>query len=224
MNTDLPKDGKIKASVVICGHPYDVAGFTELFRSLQNVDWYVQDLDTWATSPINDQYDVFIFYHMIAWGTLSVRSDWDDHIKDAIERIGETSQGYFVWHHALLSFPDNPTYDRICNQDDRTVKNGRFEQLVDLNIHVEDPNHPITKDVEDFSLSGEGFVLPRCGAGSRVLLTHDHPRNVETLAWCHDYRDARVLCWQSGHDAGEWTDSSFRTVFQQGIEWLARRR
>ena len=52
---------------------------------------------------------------------------------------------------------------------------------------------------------------------------------------------SRVLCWQSGHDAAEWTHPGFklvcrfadppqvsadgdRLIFQQGIEWLARRR
>ena len=224
MNTDLPNTGKIKTAVVIGGHPYDVPGFKALFDGLEGIDWYLQDLDTWASSPINDQYDAFVFYHMNSWGTLSVRNDMDKKIHDAIEGIGTTSQGYFVWHHALLSFPDNPTYDRICNEEDRTTTNGRWEPRIDLNIHVEHPDHPVTRGVKDFSLSGEGFIMPDCGAGSEVLLTQDHPRNVRTLAWCHDYRKSRVLCWQSGHDAVEWTDPSFRKIFQQGIEWLARRR
>ena len=224
MDTDLPDTGKIKLSVVVGGHTYDVPGLASFFNSLNDVDYYIQGLDNWASSPINDQYDLFVFFHMNSWGTLSVRNDMDDKINDAIGRIGATSQGYFVWHHALLSFPDNPTYDRICNQIDRTTTDGRWETRIDMNVQVEAPDHPVTHGVPDFAISGEGFVLEPCGGDSLVLLTQDHPRNVRTLAWCHDYRDSRVLCWQSGHDAGEWTNPNFHRIFQQGVEWLARRR
>ncbi|MBT3274429.1 MAG: hypothetical protein HN368_14825 [Spirochaetales bacterium] len=223
MDTNLPDSSNIKVSVVIGGHMYDVAGLAALFNGLKGVDWYLQDLDTWASSSINEQYDLFVFYHMNSWGTLSVRNDMDDKINTAIERIGDTSQGYFIWHHALLSFPENTTYDRICNQKDRTLDNSGWEPRIDINISVDKPDHPVTRGVKNFALSGEGFVMEPCGENSVVLLSQDHPRNVPTLAWCHDYRGSRVLCWQSGHDAGEWTDHSFQQIFQQGIEWLARR-
>ena len=93
-----------------------------------------------------------------------------------------------------------------------------------MNVHVEQSDHPITRGVSDFALSGEGFALPPCGPDSTVLLTHDHGRNIPSLAWCHELQRSRVLCWQSGHDASEWTHPSFRRIFPQGIEWLARRR
>lgn len=221
----LPDTGNVKAAVIIGGHGYDVPGFKALFDGLRGVDWYLQDIDNWVGSPVADQYDVFIFYHMVAWGVASLRPDMDERIGAAIEQIGSTDQGWFVWHHALLSFPDSPAYDRVCNSTDRTLKKvKRFEPRVDMNVHVEHPEHPITRGVSDFAISGEGFLLPPCGPGSTVLLTHDHDRNIPTLAWCHELQHSRVLCWQSGHDAGEWTNPGFRQVFRQGIEWLARRR
>ena len=123
------------------------------------------------------------------------------------------------------SFPDSPAYDRVCNSKDRTLKKpGRFQPRIDMNVHVESPEHPVTRGVADFAISGEGFLLPSCGADSTVLLTHDHDANIASLAWCHELRRSRVLCWQSGHDASEWTNPGFRQIFQQGIEWLARRR
>lgn len=225
MATALPDTGNIKAAVIIGGHGYDVAGFKALFDGLQGVDWYLQDIDNWVGSPVADQYDVFIFYHMVAWGIASLRTDMDQRINAALGQIGTTDQGWFVWHHALLSFPDNPDYDRLCNTVDRTLKvPGRFEPRIDMNVHVEQPDHPVTRGVSDFAISGEGFLLPPCGGGSTLLLTHDHPRNIPSLAWCHEPRRSRVLCWQSGHDASEWTNPAFRQIFQQGIEWLARRR
>ena len=225
MATDLPATGAIKAAVIVGGHGYDVPGFKALFDSLEGVDWYLQDIDNWVGSPIADQYDVFVFYHMVAWGIASLRRDMDRRINEAIAQIGGTGQGWFVWHHALLSFPDSPAYDRVCDSTDRTLKKpGRFQPRIAMNVHVEQPAHPVTHGVADFSISGEGFLLPSCGNGSTVLLTHDHDANIATLAWCHELQRSRVLCWQSGHDASEWTNPGFRQIFQQGIEWLARRR
>ena len=225
MTTDLPSTGTIKAALVVGGHGYDVPGLKALFDSLEGVDWYLQDIDNWVGSPIADQYDVFVFYHMVAWGIWSLRPDMAERIDAANRQIGATGQGWFVWHHALLSFPESPAFDRVCNSVDRTLKKpDRFTPRIDMNVHVEHPDHPVTAGVGDFAISGEGFALPACGPRSTVLLTHDHPGNISSLAWCHELEQSRVLCWQSGHDASEWTHPSFKRIFQQGIEWLARRR
>ena len=189
MATDLPATGAIKAAVIVGGHGYDVPGFKALFDTLDGVDWYLQDIDNWVGSPIADQYDVFVFYHMVAWGIASLRRDMDQRISEAIERIGSTGQGWFVWHHALLSFPESPAFDRVCNSVDRTLKKpGRFTPRIDMNVHVEHPDHPVTAGVDDFAISGEGFLLPACGPDSTVLLTHDHAGNIPSLAWCSDSR------------------------------------
>ena len=225
MPTTLPDTGNIKAAVIVGGHGYDVPGFKALFDSLGGVDWYLQDIDNWVGSPVADQYDVFVFYHMVAWGIWSLRADMQERIDAANRQIGSTGQGWFVWHHALLSFPESPAFDRVCNSADRTLKKpGRFMPRIDMNVHVEHPDHPVTAGVGDFAISGEGFALPACGPQSTVLLTHDHAGNIPSLAWCHELDRSRVLCWQSGHDASEWTNPSFKQIFQQGIEWLARRR
>ena len=148
MATDLPASDDIKVAVIVGGHGYDVPGFKALFDGLQGVDWYLQDIDNWVGSPIADQYHVFVFYHMVAWGIATLRKDMDERINAAIDQIGTTDQGWFVWHHALLSFPDSPAYDRVCNSTDRTLKReGRFEPRIDMNVHVEHPRasrHPST--------------------------------------------------------------------------------
>ena len=193
MPTTLPDTGNIKAAVIVGGHGYDVPGFKALFDSLGGVDWYLQDIDNWVGSPVADQYDVFVFYHMVAWGIWSLRADMKEHIDAANRRIGATEQGWFVWHHALLSFPDSPAFDRVCNSTDRTLKKpGRFTPRIDMNVRVEHPDHPVTAGVGDFAISGEGFALPACGPQSTVLLTHDHAGNIPSLAWCSS--TARACC------------------------------
>ena len=86
MSTALPDTGNIKAAVIVGGHGYDVPGLKALFDSLDGVDWYLQDIDNWVGSPIADQYDVFVFYHMVAWGIWSLRADMKERIDEANRR------------------------------------------------------------------------------------------------------------------------------------------
>ena len=58
-------------------------------------------------------------------------------------------------------------------------------------------------------------------AGSRVLLTYDHPRSMRTIAWTREFRQSRVFCYQAGHDNATWPDPSFREVLRRGIRWSA---
>ena len=146
-----------------------------------------------------------------------------ERINAANEQIGAAYQGWFVWHHTLLSFPESAAFDRECNATDRARKNvPRSEPRIDMNGHVEHPDHPITAGVSDFDLSGERFALPPCAAHSTVLLTHATTFHL----WCGAASSAARACLrlQSGHDATKWTNPNFRTIFQHGIECSARHR
>ena len=221
MATQLPETDKIKLAVVVGGHPYDVPGFRALFESIPDVDPYVQDVDNWARSEVWDQYDAFIFFNMIAWGTWSVRKDMDDRIKAAIERLGENGAGIFIWHHALLAFPEDETFDAVCNQGNRRLDG--FEAKAELNQKVVDSNHPITEGIDDWTLVTEAFGMEAPWEGSHELITVDHPVSMPVLAWTHEYKKSRVFCYQVGHDAEIWNDPSFYKVLTRGIRWVTRR-
>ena len=55
---------KIKIAVVTGGHPFDVIGFSDLFRALDGVQAYIQHIDDFAVASeeIRDSYDVVLFY------------------------------------------------------------------------------------------------------------------------------------------------------------------
>ena len=217
--------------MIVGGHGYDVPGLKALFDSLDGVDWYLQDIDNWVGSPIDEpqtskSYDVFVFYHMVAWGIWSLRADMKERIDEANAKIGATGeQGWFVWHHALFK-------PLILHRAAVVVsRQPRLRPRVQLDrphpeeagpVHAahrherarrapRSPGHRRRGRLrhlgEAFCLrlsSGEGFALPACRhADSTVLLTHDHDGNIPSLAWCHELDRSRVLCWQSGHDATE---------------------
>jgi len=69
----------------------------------------------------------------------------------------------------------------------------------------------------------ETYAMDSAGEDSAVLLTTDHPQSVKTIAWVRTYKNARVFCFQAGHDDQAFSDPNFRTVVGRGIRWVARR-
>jgi type 1 glutamine amidotransferase len=224
--TPLRETEKIKLAVVVGGHPYDVPGFNALFEGIPDVAPYIQDLDNWAVSRVYDQYDAFLFFHMNCWGKYSVRRDMDEKIQAAIARIGETEQGVFILHHAILTFPDLDTYSALCNMDGRrdfTSPGHKFTKWADIEQQIANPDHPITQGLQTFTIGGEGFNIGNALPDNDILLTTDNPVSSRTLAWAHQHKKARIFCYIMGHDAENWNDPSFYTVLTRGIRWCAGR-
>ena len=109
-------------------------------------------------------------------------------------------------------------------------KNGKAFVLVDEIQYLKNPSeflkliadHQPTHIAASFDLAGPTF---------RDAIVDDYKANraempadlAEQIAWVHDYSKARVLGYQSGHDARAWTNKSFRRLMAQGIRWVAGR-
>lgn len=207
----------IKTAVITGGHDFDVPAFTRLFRVLANVNAYIQTLDDFAADAgkVRDWYDVVVFYNHHQETPAS-----DTHQRATLERLGETEQGIVVLHHGLLAFRDWPLWDQVVGIEDRGVGYDHDQQLT---IHVADPDHPITRGVGDFAMVDETYKIDEPGPDSHVLLTTDHPKSMEAIAWTRTYGKSRVFCYESGHDASAFDNPHFRTVLGRGIAWAARR-
>ncbi|MYF93859.1 MAG: hypothetical protein F4184_17925, partial [Gemmatimonadetes bacterium] len=55
----------IKTAVITGQHAFDVPGFHALFRSIPEIDFYLQDLENFAadSGKVREQYDVLVFYN-----------------------------------------------------------------------------------------------------------------------------------------------------------------
>ena len=123
-----------------------------------------------------------------------------------------------VLHHALLAFPEWPRWSEVCGIDDRTFG---FHHDQQVPIEVADPTHPITAGLADWELPDETYTMSSADKDSRILLTTDHTLSMRTLAWTRQFGQARVFCFQSGHDNATYADRGFRTVLHRGIRWAA---
>jgi type 1 glutamine amidotransferase len=211
----------LRLAVITGGHPFPVTPFRDLLERLPAVDVYLQDLDNFALS--RDPYDACLFYNMHYWGRLSVRTDMDQPIANALDRLADAESGVFVWHHALLSFHDTPASDAWSAITGLTNRRLRGCALADIHTHVALDDHPITHGLADFTLADEFFKLDEPGEGSQVLLTTEHPQSTRALAWTRQHGRARVFCYQSGHAESAYDAPAFQTVLARGIAWVGRR-
>lgn len=211
-------------AVVTGGHGFDVPAFHRLFRGLDGIDAYVQGLDDFcAAGKTRADYDVVVFYNMH-------KADPDDDgpwyvgkQKTVLAALGDTPQGIVLLHHAILAFPDWPTWGQLTGLDFKTFQT--YDHDVALRIRVADENHPITAGLADWDMIDETYTMagPDLDDASHILLTTDHPKSMPALAWTRQHHQARVFCLQSGHDAQTYANANFRTVLRRGILWVAGR-
>ena len=69
----------------------------------------------------------------------------------------------------------------------------------------------------------ETYVVAEPDADSEILLFTDDPKSMRSIAWTRRYKNARVFCFQSGHDHHAYENPNFRLVISRGIQWAAGR-
>ena len=215
------KQPPVKLAVVTGGHSYDVPNFYRLFAGLPKVEAYVQPMDDFAASPleVRQSYDVVAFYIMLMDGPADEGHPWwAGKPKTAIEELGQTSQGIFVLHHAILAYPQYPLWNELVG-----IENRKFGYYIgeSLRVNVTAPKHPITKGLADWDMIDETYTMDDAAAGSEILLSVNHPKSMKHIAWTRQYKNSRVFNFQSGHDNQTWANPNFQNVLQRGVLWCA---
>ncbi|MCC6444263.1 MAG: ThuA domain-containing protein [Armatimonadetes bacterium] len=218
----MSDSAKIKAAVVTGSHPFDVPAFQAMLRSLEGIDAYPQHMEDFVCDVAGRRgwYDVVCFYNMHT-ETPGKGGPWyQQPMKAALETLGETGQGIFVLHHALLAFPEWPFWSELVGIRDRSFGYYHGEAI---KVEVADPRYPITEGLSDWEMIDETYTMQSAGPDSEILLTVDHPRSMKTVGWTRRFRNARVFCLELGHDAAAFEHPMFRTVVGRGLRWCAGR-
>lgn len=223
MGTQDSANGPLKVAVVTGGHGFEVVPFHRLFRTLEGIDAYVQHLEDFCcdAGALRGDYDAVIFYTMFTEGPSDEGPWYAGRQREALAALGETRQGIFLLHHAILGWPDWDVWREIAGIDAGTFT--AYDHAQTMPIHVADAEHPITAGLGDFETVDETYTMADCDAGNHVLLTTDHPKCVKTIAWTRRYRSARVFCLQLGHDGAAFASEGFREVVRRGTMWVAGR-
>ena len=217
MSSSFPNTDQIKTAVITGVHPYDVPGFHQVFRGDSAIDVYPQNMEDFIGTPadIRAGYDALVFYNFHQETPAA-----DSPMRAALERLGESDQGLFILHHAILAFPQWRFWSDLVGIADRGFGYHHDQTLA---IHVENSDHPITQGLTGWEMPDETYTMDDAGADNNILLTTEHDPSMRTIAWTRQYKRARVFCFQSGHDNLTFVDPNFRLVVARGIQWVARR-
>lgn len=211
---------KIKTAVVTGRHPYDVPNFYAVFKNIPEIDFYPQHLEDFISDSVanRDQYDVVVFYNFHQETPGNEQNWWEKSMKNSLEHLGETKQGIFLLHHAILAFPNWDAWANICG-----IKDRKFSFYINETVKtkVAKSDHPITKGLSNWEMVDETYLMKDAEEGCEVLLTTDNPKSMKTLAWTRQYKNSKVFCYEGGHDNQAYSDPNFRKVIANGIKWLA---
>jgi type 1 glutamine amidotransferase len=204
---------KISLAILTGGHAFDVPNFHHLFRRMEGINAYIQTVEDFAGSPqaTRDAYHVVLFYHMLPESPAQKAQAAFDHLRDS-------GQGLVVLHHALLAYPQWPTWREISGIDP-AFSAYHHDQHVDLTVTRS--GHPIFAGLDEFSLTDETYVMNEPDAGNDILLVTNHPKSVHAQAWTRTWQRSRVFSWTAGHDHQAWADPNFEMILRRAIFWTS---
>ena len=211
----------VAVAVVTGKHTFDIPGFQQMFSSMSNMEFYLQDLENFVADvgKYNDKYDVVLFYNFHQQTPVADERDGAI-ILNSINKLAENGQGIFLLHHAILAFPHWEIWSQIVGVADR-----RFGYHGNQTIQTDlmDDSHPITYGLKSWEMVDETYTMNEVGDDSHPRLVINHGNSMHTVGWTRHYGNGRVFCYQSGHDNQSFSNPNFRTVVFRGIQWLANR-
>lgn len=203
----------LRVLVVAGGHPYAVEPFRQVFAGF--ADMQCTFVDEKKTGEAFDDisgwnYDAIVLYNYMRKPTPKQQENF--------LALLDRGVGLVILHHAIYGYRPWPEFQKIVGVTSwlSGAKDG-----FDLKIHVEDPNHPITQGVRDFTIHDEVYIGAGLDPQVHVLLSTDNPANEKAIAWVHKYRQSPVCYFQLGHDAKAYGQPEFSRVLAQAIRWAA---
>ena len=141
-------DVDIAIAVVTGKHAFDIPGFQQMFSSMSNMEFYLQDLENFVADvgKYNDKYDVILFYNFHQQTPVADERDGAI-ILNSINKLAENGQGIFLLHHAILAFPHWEIWSQIVGVADR-----RFGYHGNQTVQTDlmDDSHPITYGLKEW--------------------------------------------------------------------------
>jgi type 1 glutamine amidotransferase len=219
--------GKIRALVVTGGHDFEAEPFFKLFKDNPQISFQAVEhpkAHAWLKAEAAKAYDVLVVYDMH-------QEISEDAKVDFIARLKE-GKGLVALHHAIASYQNWPEYSKIIGARyylEKTTVQGvekarsTYQHGLHFMVHVADPNHPVTKGVQDFEIHDETYNLFDVAPDVHPLLTTDEPQSNKIIGWAKTYGPARIVYLQSGHDHFAYENPNYQQLLRQAIRWVAKK-
>lgn len=222
--SDDDTSGKVPADplrvlVLTGGHAYDTLDFRNLFDRMPMQVEYVElpKIATFFNSISDWNYDVIVFYNF--------RNRLGNKGKKNFLELCKQGVGLVFLHHSLMGFDDWPAFQNIVGAryyfegEVPKGQEGTYRHDVTMEIAVQNNDHPITQDLDDFRLYDEVYGNYWVSEENNVVLTTDHPESRPEVGWTRTYDQSRVVFLQPGHGEEALRDERYATLVRRAILW-----
>lgn len=216
------KQTATRIAVVTGAHSYDVIGLRHLFSGMPGIDAYIQSLDDYSSSSdeVRESYACVVFYNFHQETPDDASCTWYmGPQRTTLEALVANEQGIVFLHHGLLAFPEWAVWSGLTGIQKRSFS---FKPDQEVNLTLTEREHPITADMNPFTIIDEVYGMQEPSADSKVLLTTEHPDSMRSIAWVKEQEHKRIFCFACGHDAQAWTNPDFQEILLRGILWTAK--
>ena len=219
--------GKKTAHVLFItgGHGFNKEQFEVLLSKLPVTYDHVEhpNAHKMLKGDIISKYDAVLLYDMPQEIPEEARADFITML--------EKGKGLVVLHHAFCSYDNWPEYVKIAGgryhhfpwkKDGVEQKPSTYKYDVELDIKVEDPGHPITKGINDFSIIDEAYGNTEILPTVHPLLSTNSPLNGPLVCWTNSYGKSRVVTLTLGHGNNTWENPTFIEILSRSILWVSQ--
>jgi type 1 glutamine amidotransferase len=219
---------KLKVLVITGGHGFEKAPFFKVFEDNPDITFtHAEHSKTNAGAYDRDDlltYDVVVLYDMPKEITEAQKKNFLSLFKKGV--------GLVVLHHALVSYPNWPEYEKIIGghydepnpkKPGTVTESAGYQHDVDVPVVIVATNHPVTAGLKDFTINDEIYWGFRTRPDVTPLITTTHPKSGKPLGWTLTERKSRVVYLQLGHGPSAHNDPNYRKLVAQSIQWVANR-
>ena len=224
-----PSPEKLKVLIVTGGHGFEKQPFFKMFGDDPAITFTAAEHSKTNASVYDRDdlltYDVVVLYDM--------PKEITDAQKKNFLSLFENGTGVVVLHHALVSYPNWPDYERIIggrypepdpSKPGTVTEQAGYQHDVDIPVVILATNHPIVAGLADFTINDEIYWGFRVQPDVTSLFTTTHAKSGKPLAWTRMELKSRLVYIQLGHGPSAFNNSNYRKLLAQSIQWAANRR
>ena len=225
-----PADGdrKTKVLVVTGGHGFEQEPFFKIFKDNPDIT-FTHAEHAKANATVYERgdlssYDVVVLYDMA--------KNITEEQKAKFLSLFDKGTGLVVLHHALVSYPDWPEYEKIIggrypepdpNKPGTVTEKAGYQHDVEVPVVIVAKDHPVTAGLKDFTIHDEIYWGYRVQPDVTPLITTTHAKSGKPLGWCRTQGKSRVVYLQLGHGPEAFNNENYRKLVAQSIRWTAKR-
>ncbi len=131
----------------------------------------------------------------------------------ALEDYVRDGHAFIPIHCASFCFKDSESYIEMVGGRFSSHGTGTFT------ADIVDTEHPITKDLKEFSTWDETYVHDKIADDITVLMERTEGDRQEPWTWVKNFGDGKVFYTAYGHDERTWNRPEFQTLIKEGILW-----